>query len=182
MLSASPGTVELWTLHAPSARFSSWPPAVRDSCRSRPGSTFCTRGVRRDSPFIRRVRNSALYHSTVSPDRRAAGWLSGSRLNWVFDFSKLPPHTQRATQLRSRQRNRTNRTPHSTTSTASSGQMAGRCTSSTSTRRAQSTASAAVSISRVHLGFCFMKYYASCGQHQTSIRMGRIMGLRLVRR
>jgi hypothetical protein len=78
--------------------------------------------------------------------------------------------------------------PHSTTSTASSGHAVGRCTS-TSSKRPHSTARLAVSISSVHLGFRFIGFLPPQTLHrfavrpdQTSIRMGRIIGLRLVRR
>ena len=101
MLSALPGTVELWAFQIPSARFSSWPAVVRHCCRSSPGRVFCTRLVSRSSPFRMRVRNWALYQITVSPESSAAGWDSGSRLNCTLDFSKLVPLIQRDTQRRS---------------------------------------------------------------------------------
>jgi len=125
-LSLWPGTVELWTLHTPSAKLSCWPVFSRQSWRSSPGSSFCARLAKRSSPPSSRWRNSALYHSTVSPESTAAGWDRDSRLYWVLEFSKLPPATQRASQLRSRQRNTHMPMPHSTTSTASTGQYAGR--------------------------------------------------------
>ena len=130
-----------------------------------------------------------MYHSTVSPESSAAGWERGSRLNCTLDFSKVVPLVQRTTQLRSLQRNRVAPMPHSTTSTASSGHAMGRCTSSASSKRQHSTARLAVSISSVHLGLRFIGFLPPQTLHrlavrpdQTSIRIGRIIGLRLVRR
>ena len=147
-------------------------------------------------PPSRRVRNWLLYHSTVSPESSAAGWERGSRLNCTLDFSNVVPLVQRTTQRRSLQRNRVAPMPHSTTSTASSSEtirliviVHGRCTSSTSSKRPHSTARLAVSISSVHLGLRFIGFLPPQTLHrlavrpdQTSIRMGRIIGLRLVRR
>ena len=79
--------------------------------------------------------------------------------------------------------------PHSTTSVNSTPHAFGRWTSSVSTSTPHNSARLAVSISRVHLGFCFIKspafrrlFQRQCAPGQTSIRMGRIIGLRLVRR
>ena len=102
IVSASPGTVELWADHTPSARVSCWPSWVRACCRSSPGMTFCTRLTSRSCPPSIRWRNWSLYQSTVSPERRTTGWERGSRLNFVFDFVKSPPQTQRASWLRRR--------------------------------------------------------------------------------
>ena len=73
MLSLPPGTVLLCTFHTPSARLSCCPSGVRACAVSRPGSSFCALPASRSSPPSSAVRKRLLYHSTVSPESRAAG-------------------------------------------------------------------------------------------------------------
>src|SRR5699024_12579772 len=109
-----PPTVEAWMRHTPLAQASTCPSGAPHWASSRPGSILFTRPASWSPPFSTLSRKGILYHTTVSPLSRAAGWDKEARLYWVLEFSKLVPVTQQAAQRRTRDRVTATRTMQNT--------------------------------------------------------------------
>ena len=100
--SPSPLTVEAWMRQVPLTQASTWPSGPAHWAISSPGSILFTRPASWSPPARTLSRKGRLYHTTVSPLSRAAGWDRDARLYWVREFSKLVPVTQRAAHRRMR--------------------------------------------------------------------------------